>query len=468
MKPGGPDKDNSRESSEKPPEPREGPPGDWQAAHAQPGKQLGQAQGPDPSELEVFQPAHPAPSISGYQDVIAQEPKELSRLEPIIGSIYEPIMGTRWIWQHPEWPHFKWDVGELAEPLARATGAQEQLRMVGRVLDKNLTREALAEILQLEGISTSAIEGEYLNPASVAASVARHLKLPWDQSSPLSRDADGLVGVLCDATERHAEPLSVERLCEWQKALFPESRTGMGQIATGVLRPGEVVVQSGPIGRELVDFEGVPRKRLEGDLQAFVSWFNESRDSVNGLIRAGTAHLWLVTLHPFEDGNGRLTRAVTDLALAQDEGRSDFLYRMSSRINAVKGEYYSALKKAQTFGGGVNVTPWLKWFLAQIPVACQSSGEIVKRTLAKAAFWAQHRELDINERQRKVLNRLLDAGPGGFEGGINARKYESLAKTTKATATRDLTDLVEAGCLIHIGGGGRSTSYDIPWGRLMQ
>ncbi len=164
----------------------------------------------------------------------------------------------------------------------------------------------------------------------------------------------------------------------------------------------------------MVEFEGVPRRRLEAGLGAFVSWFNKSKGSTNGLVRAGAAHLWLVTLHPFEDGNGRLTRAVTDLALAQDEGRSDFLYRMSSRINAVKGEYYSALKKAQSFEGGMDVTPWLQWFLDQIPAACGTSGKTVKRVLAKVAFWAQHRELDLNERQRKVLNRLLDAGPSGF------------------------------------------------------
>ena len=468
MKPSGPKKGIHPQLPGDTPEPKVGTIADQHAAHAQPNDELGQARGFSPSDLEVFQPARTSPSPLGGQEVIAQETMEMSRLSPAIGPIIEPIMGTRWIWQHPEWPRFKWDMGELAEPLAKATGAQGQLRMVGRVLDKNLTREALAEIIQLEGISTSAIEGEYLNPASVAASVARHLNLSWDRTSPLSRDADGLVGVLCDATERHAEPLSIERLCEWQKALFPESRNGMGRIATGTLRPDEVVVQSGPIGRELVDFEGIPRKRLENDLEAFISWFNESRGSINGLVRAGTAHLWLVTLHPFEDGNGRLTRAVTDLALAQDEGRSDFLYRMSSRINAVKGEYYSALKQAQAFDDGMNVTPWLKWFLAQVPEACETSGKTVKRVLAKVAFWAQHRELDLNQRQRKVLNRLLDAGPSGFEGGINARKYENLAKTTKTTATRDLTDLVQAGCLVHVGGGGRSTSYDIPWDQLIQ
>jgi len=377
-------------------------------------------------------------------------------------------METRWVWQHPGWPQFRWDLGALAEPLARASRAQGRLRMVGKVLDKSLTREALAEILQLEGISTSAIEGEHLNPASVAASVARHLNLPWDPTSPLSRDADGLVGVLFDATERYAETLSVERLCGWHKALFPESGTGLGRMATGALRPDGVVVQSGPVGREIVHFEAVPRELLEADLDAFISWFNGSRGTVNGLVRAGMAHLWLVTLHPFEDGNGRLARAVTDLALAQDEARSDFLYRMSARINAVKGDYYSALKQAQAYESDLDITPWLQWFLAQVPEACEGAERTIKQTLAKVAFWSQHRELDLNERQRKVLNRLLDAGPGGFEGGINARKYESLAKTTKATATRDLAALVQAGCLVHVGGGGRSTSYDIPWEQLLQ
>ena len=377
-------------------------------------------------------------------------------------------MKPRWIWQDPEWPHFKWDSGELVVSLAHATGAQGQLRMVSRILDKGLTQEALAQLLQQEGINTSAIEGKHLNPASVAASVARHLNRPWDPLAPLSRDADGLVGVLCDATERHSEPLSIERLCAWQKALFPESEDGPGRVATGVLRPDEVVVQSGPIGREIVHFEGVPRKELQQGLESFVSWFNASKISLNSPLRAGVAHLWLVTLHPFEDGNGRVTRALTDLAFAQEEGRSDFLYRMSSRIHAVRGEYYAALSAAQALESGLDITPWLKWFLTQIPASCAASERIIKQILAKATFWAKHRDLDLNVRQRNVLNRLLDAGPGGFEGGVNARKYEALAKTSKASATRDLAELLQAGCLARIGGGGRSPSYDIPWDRLFQ
>jgi Fic family protein len=338
--------------------------------------------------------------------------------------------------------------------------------MVGKVLSPDLGREALAEILKIEGVSTSAIEGQVLNPASVAASVARHLRMPLDQQSPQSRDADGLVGVLCDATERFGEQLSVERLCAWQQALFPESMSGLDRVVTGTLRPDEVVVQSGPAGRELVDFEAIPRVRLEAELDAFLSWFNGSQGRVDGMIRAGIAHLWLVTIHPFEDGNGRVTRAVTDMALAQDEGRPDFLYRMSARINEVKGDYYNALRLAQSFDGGMDATPWLQWFLTQIPEACSGSEKVIRKVLGKAVFWTKHREADLNERQRKVLNRLLDAGPGGFEGGLNARKYENLAHTSKPSATRDLAELVQLGCLVHLGAGGRSTAYDIPWEEL--
>jgi len=377
-------------------------------------------------------------------------------------------MAAKWIWQHPDWPRFTWDMDILATPLAQAAGSQGQLRMAGKILGPDLTREALAEILKLEGISTSAIEGQHLNPESVAASVARHLRLPWNRQTPQSRDADGLIGVLCDATIRFQEPLTIERLCEWQKSLFPESRSGLGLVATGMLRPDEVIVQSGPAGRTIIDFEGVSRAHLEGDLAAFCEWFNQPCEGGSGLIRAGIAHLWLVSIHPFEDGNGRVTRAVTDLALAQAEGRPDFLYRMSARINEVKGEYYAALKAAQAFENGMNVTGWLQWFLTQIPEACTTSEWVIRRTLAKVAFWSQHRHTDLNERQRKVLNRLLDAGPGGFEGGLSARKYEVMAQTTKPTATRDLADLVRLGCLSPLGAGGRSTAYDIPWNNFLQ
>lgn len=376
-------------------------------------------------------------------------------------------MEANWIWNHPQWPRFQWDMGTLAEPLGAARRAQGRLEMLSGLLDPNLTREALAEVMKVEGVSTSAIEGEKLNPASVAASVARHLGLPWDPDVPLDRSADGLVSVMHDAVQGYKGTLTITKLCEWQSGLFPGGWSGLSRVTAGELRPGEVIVASGPMGREIVHFEGVSRAHLESALKTFVDWFNSSKGQMDGLIRAGTAHLWFVTLHPFDDGNGRITRALTDMAIAQDESRSDGLFRMSSRILSVRNDYYDALQRAQRFHSGMDATPWLKWFLTQVSEACKESERIIQRTLAKAKFWAFHRDAALNERQRKVLNRMLDAGPSGIEGGMNARKYGSIAHSSKPTSSRDLAELLEHGCIVHVGGGGRSTAYDIPWAELL-
>lgn len=387
------------------------------------------------------------------------------RIDPIITSRSDRNVVTRWIWQQPEWPKFSWDKGALAEPLAKVEGARGRLRMLGQVLDERMTKEALAEILKVEGISTSAIEGKHLDPASVAASVARHLGLPSGKGGPVSRDAEGVISVLMDATARFQEPLTEARLCDWQKALFPESRDQRG-ILVGGTREGWVGVISGAFGREQVHFEAVPADTVKENLQGFLDWFNSPAEEP-AVVRAGIAHLWLVTVHPFDDGNGRVTRAVTDLALAQAEGRPDYLFRMSGRIEAVKRDYYAALNSAQLFENGMNITPWLGWFANQVAGACENSEKIIQRTLAKATFWVQHRETDLNPHQRKVLNRLLDAGPDGFEGGMTAKKYAGLTKASIPTATRHLTELAELGCLVQKGGG-RSTAYNIPWGQLIK
>jgi Fic family protein len=225
-------------------------------------------------------------------------------------------------------------------------------------------------------------------------------------------------------------------------------------------------VQSGVIGRETIHFLAVPGSRLEAELDLFINWFNKSRGAMDGLLRAGITHFWLVTLHPFEDGNGRVTRALTDMAIAQDEGRPDSLFRMSSRILEVRKEYYAALQAGQAFGNGQDLTPWLGWFLHQAEMACAGAEQTIRRTLAKARFWATHREDPVNERQRKVLNALLDAGPGGVVGGLTTGKYRGMAKASPATAFRDINDLLAAGCIVQNPGGGRSTSYDIPWESL--
>ena len=237
-------------------------------------------------------------------------------------------------------------------------------------------------------------------------------------------------------------------------------------MLVGALREGWVGVLSGTLGREQVHFEGVPAHTLKENLQGFLDWFNAPGEEP-AVVRAGLAHLWLVTLHPFDDGNGRVSRAVTDLAMARAEGRPDYLFRMSGRIEAVKGDYYAALMAAQAFGKGMDITPWLAWFSTQVAEACAASEKVIQRTLAKATFWVHHGATDLNPSQRKALNRLLDAGPGGFAGGMTAKNYAGLTRASIPTASRHLAELVTLGCLIQRGGG-RSTSYDISWEPLLR
>lgn len=387
-------------------------------------------------------------------------PKALRRAHGIL--ISEEQIQDRWIWQHSDWPAFTWQWDQLVGPLGMANQALGRLQMASRVLSPKALQEVLVEILTLEGVSTSAIEGEKINPASMAASVARHLGLPVDGTAPIDRQAEGVSAVLSDAMQHPNTPLTLDRLCRWHRALFPESRPG---VAVGMLRPGQVHVETRVSEEEsLVHFMAVPRAQLEPELERFLEWFN-SGSSIDGLVRAGMAHLWFVTIHPFDDGNGRITRALTDLALTQAYN-SDPIVRMSTRILRVRPDYYAALEAAQAFHHGLDITPWLHWFLTQVAEACTQPEQIIQRSLAKGTFWARHQDKQINERQRKVLNRLLDAGPDGFDGGMTTRKVVALTHCSPITASRDLADLAASGCLIVVGAG-RSTHYVIPWGTLI-
>jgi Fic family protein len=371
-------------------------------------------------------------------------------------------MGSRqgWIWNRDDWPAFRWDASRLAPGLAAARLAQGKALGAARLLDPDLTLEAGAAILTEDGLTTSAIEGERLPPDSVRSSVARHLGLPTAGLPVAPRAVDGLVEVLLDATRRHEDPLTRERLCSWQSALFPTGRSGLRAIRVGRLRgPQPLQVVSGRMGRERVHFEAPPRSRLEAELDRFLAWFESSRDTEEGLVRGGIAHLWFVTLHPFEDGNGRLARAVTDMALAQDEGQPMRVFSLSAQLLREREAYYAALETAQL--GGLDVTGWLAFFLPQVEAAATAAETTIAATLAKARFWLRHQATDMSPRQRKVVNRLLDAFPSGFEGGMNTRKYMSLAKTSRATAYRELADLVAKGCLRPTGKGGRSSAYEI-------
>ena len=333
-----------------------------------------------------------------------------------------------------------------------------------RLLDTDLTREALVAILVEDGVTTSAIEGEKLDLDTVRSSVARHLGLPTAGLPTVPRAVDGLVEILLDASRHYDQPLTLERVCGWQAGLFPTGYSGLRQIRVGELRGDDPMqVVSGRMGREKLHFLAPPRAGLAKQVKGFFTWFNKPDPNVDGLVRAGLAHLWFVTLHPFEDGNGRLARAISDMAIAQDEQQPMRFFSLSAQILREREGYYDQLESTQR--GGLDVTAWLVWFLTQVEAACTDADKTVANTLGKARFWLRHQQAVINERQRKVLNRLLDAGPDGFEGGMTNRKYMSLTSVSRATATRELGDLVEKGCLKAGGVAGGEPHMDWTGGR---
>ena len=363
-----------------------------------------------------------------------------------------------WIWQQPNWPKFVWDANEISNPLAQARLAQGKLHGVAHILNADLSSEALTSILIQDGITTSAIEGERLHLDAVRSSVANQLGLPNVGLPKPDRAIDGLVEVLLDATQKHNQPLTLQRLCNWHGALFPTGYSGLREIRVGQMRGAEPMrVVSGRIGHDTVHFEAPPYEQIDTEMSRFIDWFNsDDSQTLDGLIRAGVAHLWFITIHPFEDGNGRIARAITDMALAQDERLTMRLFSLSAQILAVREAYYDILESTQK--GEMDITAWLKWFLTQIQNAVELAQLTVANTLNKAKFWMSHQTKPLNERQRKALNRMLDA-KDGFEGGMNTRKYMSLTKTSRATAYRELAQMVEWGCLQANEKGGRSSGY---------
>lgn len=375
-----------------------------------------------------------------------------------------------WIWQHRNWPSFHWDV-ELLAPLLRAC-TQAQGRLLGMIgaSGSDATVHTELDALLQNVITSSAIEGEQLNVGSVRSSLAKRLGLAADDG--VTPRSEGLAELMLDATQQFQAPLTFERLMYWHRLLFPETESLLAKrVQVGMLRGNEPMqVVSGRLDRPVVHFEAPPREGLEKQLDDFFSWFNASAVEVtlDPLLRAGIAHFWFVTLHPFDDGNGRLTRAITDLALAQGESQAIRFYAMSASILSNRQGYYQILENTQR--GGLDLTPWLAWFLQILLRTLEQAMQRMDRVLAKARFWQAHRDDGLSAEQIKVLNRLLNGDlltekPGaGFEGGISAAQYQAVAKVSKATATRHLSDLLEKGCLERLPGGGRSTCYQIDWG----
>ena len=366
-----------------------------------------------------------------------------------------------WIWQQPDWPRFTWQAEPLAPLLRACTQAQGRLiGMLGAVGNDTEAQSSLDAMLQ-NIVTSSAIEGEQLNVGSVRSSLAKRLGV--SEEGRITARSEGLAQLLLDATQAHQQPLDLERLYAWHRWLFPNDDSLMARpLLIGALRGDEPMqVVSGRLDRPTVHFEAPPRAGLEQQLADFLDWFERSRSdaSLDPLLRAGIAHFWFVTLHPFDDGNGRLTRAITDLALAQGEHQTIRFYAMSASILDDRAGYYRILEASQK--GPLDITAWLQWFLATLLNSLEQALARIDRVLIKARFWQTHRNQTFSAEQTKVLNRLLDGGERGFEAGISAAQYQAVAKVSKATATRHLSDLVAKGCITRLPGGGRSTRYQV-------
>lgn len=366
-----------------------------------------------------------------------------------------------WIWQHQDWPGFEWDSEHLTPLLRECAKAQGRLLGLSGAAGGNAQLQESLDALLQNIITSSAIEGEQLNAGSVRSSLARRLGLA-DEGKPNSR-SEGLAELMMDATREHSQPLTLERLFTWHRWLFPTDNSLFTHpIRVGELRGEEPMqVISGRIDRPTVHFEAPPRVDLDPQMNDFLLWFAASRNDSNldPLIRAGIAHFWFVTLHPFEDGNGRMTRALTDLALAQSDQQAIRFYAMSTSILDDRAGYYRILETSQK--GTLDITAWLEWFLMTLLHSVERALSRIERVLAKARFWEIHRGDGLLTEQVKVLNRMLDGGERGFVDGINAAQYQAVAKVSKATATRHLSDLLAKHCLERLPGGGRSTRYQI-------
>ena len=366
-------------------------------------------------------------------------------------------MRSIYIHQQPDWPRLRWREEGLVDQLASVR--HRQGRLLGRMesLGFELRQEALLSTLTEDVVTTSQIEGEMLDAAQVRSSVARRLGMDIAGLSHADRNVEGIVELMLDATERYSEPLTEERLLGWHAALFPTGRSGLRRIIVGNWRDdstGPMQVVSGPIGRERVHFEAPAAATIGAEMGVFLDWFN-ARAETDEVLRAALAHLWFVTIHPFDDGNGRIARAIGDMALARSEGSPQRFYSMSSQIRRERTAYYRVLERTQR--GTTDVSDWMDWFLACLGRAIDGAETTLAAVLRKARFWERHAVLAINDRQRLVVNRLLD----GLEGKLTTSRWARMTRCSQDTALRDITDLMERGVVARSAEGGRSTRYSL-------
>jgi Fic family protein len=364
---------------------------------------------------------------------------------------------TEYIYNLPDWPKFQWDQRAPAKQLAAVR--HRQGRLIGRMqsLGFPLREEAVLKTLTEDVLKSSEIEGEILDKDQVRSSLARRLGMEAAALPCADRNVEGVVEMMLDATQKYKEKLTADRLFGWHASLFPTGRSGMRKIIVGAWRDdksGPMQVVSGDFGRERVHYEAPAAGRLDAEMKSFLDWFN-GKDDTDLVLKAALAHLWFVTIHPFEDGNGRIARAIADMSLARSEESPQRFYSMSAQIRLERKAYYDILEATQK--GGLDITPWMEWFLGCLDRAFGGAEKTLGSVFAKADFWKKHSGAQLNERQRDIINRLLD----GFEGKLTSSKWAVIEKCSPDTALRDIGDLVQRGILKKDEGGGRSTSYSL-------
>ena len=359
----------------------------------------------------------------------------------------------KYIYQHNDWTDSTWNNAAVSTALGEVRLLQGKILGQIRSLGFLSKEERNLETLTTDVLRSTEIEGEKLDREQVRSSVARRLGLDAAGLVPSSRNVDGVVEMMLDATQNHQRPMTEERLFGWHAALFPTGYSGMNKIAAAQYRTGEMKVVSGAIGKEKIHFEAVAAKDVKAEMDKFISWFNDNTVIIDTVLRSAIAHLWFITIHPFEDGNGRIARAISDMLLARSDDSKERFYSLSKQILAKRNEYYEVLKRTQH--GSTDITEWLIWFLASLKDAMRETEESIRNVLLKAEFWERHRDVRVNERQRLMINKLFD----GLLGKLTSSKWAKMTKCSSDTALRDINDLIEKNILIRDEAGGRSTGY---------
>lgn len=361
---------------------------------------------------------------------------------------------AKYIYQYPNWPKFTWEESEIQVILGKVRHAQGKLMGQMSAMGFDVKVESQLTNLTIDVLKSSEIEGETLNIEQVRSSIARRLGMEYIGMVHSSRDVEGVVEMLLDATQNYTLELNEDRLYGWHAALFPTGRSGMLKIDAGYYRRGEMQVVSGPMGKEKVHFEAPSAEKVKAEMDAFLDWFNNNTN-IDLVLKSAIAHFWFIIIHPFDDGNGRIARAISDILLSRSDNSSQRFYSLSSQIMTERKTYYKVLQKAQHSNG--DITEWLKWYLNCLYSALRFTEGEMEKVLYKTAFWDKFKETPFNNRQRLMLNKILD----GFDGKLKSSKWAKISKCSPDTALRDIKDLIEKDILKQEDSGGRSTNYEL-------